>query len=85
VKRFTWRLHRFRQASPSPQTLPSRAAPDDVFIIQIETSLYQTANTHVLLAGCAQAKNIFWRVKTTTYIGADASMQGTLILLRDEN
>jgi hypothetical protein len=29
------------------QTLPSRAAPDDVFIRQIETSFYQTANTHV--------------------------------------
>jgi hypothetical protein len=53
--------------------------PDDVFIIQIETSLYQTANTHVLLAGCAQAKNIFWGVKTTTYIGADASMQGIIL------
>jgi uncharacterized lipoprotein YajG len=53
--------------------------PDDVFIMQIETSLYQTANTHVLLAGCAQAKNIFWRVKTSTYIGADASMQGIIL------
>jgi hypothetical protein len=53
--------------------------PDDVFIIQIETSLYQTANTHVFLAGCAQAKNIFWRVKTSTYIGADASMQGIIL------
>jgi hypothetical protein len=53
--------------------------PDDVFIIQIETSLYQTANTHVLLAGCAQAKNIFWRVKTSAYIGANALMQGILL------
>jgi hypothetical protein len=53
--------------------------PDDVFIIQIETSLYQTANTHVLLAGCAQAKNIFWLVKTSTYIGADATMQGIIL------
>jgi hypothetical protein len=53
--------------------------PDDVFIMQIETSLYQTANMHVLLAGCAQAKNIFWLVKTSTYIGADASMQGIIL------
>jgi hypothetical protein len=53
--------------------------PDDVFIIQIESTLYQTANTHVLLAGCAQAKNIFWRVKTATYIGANASMQGIIL------
>jgi hypothetical protein len=57
--------------------------PDDVFIIQIETSLYQTANTRVLLAGCAQAKNIFWRVKTFTYIGADALMQGIILGARE--
>jgi hypothetical protein len=53
--------------------------PDDVFIIQIATTLTQAANTHVFLAGCAQAKNIFWRVKTSTYIGADASMQGIIM------
>jgi hypothetical protein len=53
--------------------------PDDVFIIQIESTLYQTANTRVLLAGGAQAKNIFWRVKTSTYIGADALMQGIIL------
>jgi hypothetical protein len=53
--------------------------PNDVFIIQIETTLYQTANTHVLLQGCAQAKNIFWLVKTSTYIGADATMQGIVL------
>jgi hypothetical protein len=53
--------------------------PEDVFIIQIGTTLYQTANMHVHLSGCAQAKNIFWAVGTTTYIGADASMQGILL------
>jgi hypothetical protein len=57
--------------------------PDDVFIIQIGTFLYQTANMHVFLSGCAQAKNIFWVIGTTTYIGAGASMQG--ILLAFEN
>jgi hypothetical protein len=53
--------------------------PDDVFIIQIETTLSQTANTRVLLAGCAQAKNIFWRVKTAASIGANALMQGIIL------
>jgi hypothetical protein len=52
---------------------------DDIFIIQIGTSFYQTANTNVLLAGCAQAKNIFWAIGTTTYIGAGASMQGNIL------
>jgi hypothetical protein len=54
--------------------------PDDVFIIQIETSLYQSMYTHVLLKGGAQAKNIYWRVKTYVFIGANASMQGTLLV-----
>jgi hypothetical protein len=34
----------------------------DVFIIQIGASLTQAANTQVILAGCAQTKNIFWQV-----------------------
>jgi hypothetical protein len=53
---------------------------DDIFIIQIATTLTQAANTHVFLSGCAQAKNIFWRVKTSASIGAGASMQGILLV-----
>jgi hypothetical protein len=53
--------------------------PDDVFIIQILSTLTQAANTHVILSGCAQPKNIFWTVKTTATIGAGASMQGILV------
>jgi hypothetical protein len=53
--------------------------PDDVFIMQIGTTLTQTANTHVFLAGCAQAKNIYWQVGTTTIINGGASMQGIIL------
>jgi hypothetical protein len=54
--------------------------PDDIFIIQIAGTFTQAANTHVYLAGCAQAKNIIWQVKTFATIGADASMQGILLV-----
>jgi hypothetical protein len=54
--------------------------PDDVFIIQIATTLTQAANTHVHLSGCAQAKNIFWSVGTSALIYAGASMQGILLV-----
>jgi hypothetical protein len=54
-----------------------RAAPDDVFIIQIETSFTQTANTHVFLAA-AHRRRISSGVKTTN-IGADALMQGIFL------
>jgi hypothetical protein len=53
--------------------------PDDVFVIQIATTLTQATNTHVFLSGCAQAKNICWSVKNTAVIGAGASMKGTLL------
>jgi hypothetical protein len=53
---------------------------DDVFIIQTATTLTQAANTQVILSGCAQAKNIFWQVGTIASIGANASMQGILLV-----
>jgi hypothetical protein len=63
-----------------PSDITFEGGPDDVFIIQIATTLTQAANTRVLLSGCAQAKNIFWRVKTTAAIGVGASMQGILLV-----
>jgi hypothetical protein len=72
-------VYTFSASTTIASDITFEGGPDDVFIMQIETTLYQTANTHVLLAGCAQAKNIFWRVKTTTYIGANASMQGIIL------
>jgi hypothetical protein len=56
---------------------------DDVFIIKTTGVLTQAANTKVLLAGCAQAKNIFWQVAGNAAIGADAEMQGILLVKTD--
>jgi hypothetical protein len=53
---------------------------DDIFVIQIAGDLAQTVNTHVLLEGGAQAKNIFWQVAGNVEIGAGASMQGILLV-----
>jgi hypothetical protein len=53
---------------------------DDVFIIQTTGVLSQAANTKVLLSGGAQAKNIFWQVASNATIGADAAMQGILLV-----
>jgi hypothetical protein len=52
---------------------------DDVFIIQSTSTLTQAANTQVILSGCVQAKNIFWQVADVVSIGANASMQGTIL------
>jgi hypothetical protein len=70
VKRFTPASTRFRQTSPSPQTLPSRAAPTTSSSYRSGTSLYQP-QTHVLW--CAQAKT--FSGQNYYYGGANASMQ----------
>jgi hypothetical protein len=62
-----------------PSDITFEGGPDDIFIMQIATTLKQAANTRVHLSGCAQAKNIFWRVSTTVAIGVGASMQGILL------
>jgi hypothetical protein len=53
---------------------------DDVFVIKTTTTLIQAANTQVILSGCVQAKNIFWQVGSIASIGANASMQGILLV-----
>jgi len=52
---------------------------DDVFILQTTGTLMQSASTNVILAGGAQAKNIFWQVAGTVWVGSSAVMQGILL------
>ena len=53
---------------------------DDVFIIKTSKSVLQAANTNVILAGGAQAKNIFWSVAQEVNVGAGAHMKGILLV-----
>jgi hypothetical protein len=82
---FTPGVYTFSSGISITSDITFEGGPDDVFIIQIATTLTQAANTHVFLSGCAQAKNIFWRVGTTTTIGAGASMQGILLAFERVN
>jgi len=52
---------------------------DDVFILQTTGALKQATSTKVILAGGAQAKNIFWQVAGTVWVGSSAVMQGILL------
>jgi len=56
---------------------------DDVFILQTTGTLMQSASTKVLLAGGAQAKNIFWQVTGRVLVGKTAVMQGILLVKTD--
>jgi len=53
--------------------------PDDVWIFQIAADLEEGSSAQVILAGGAQARNIFWQVGTSVTIGTSAVFQGTLL------
>ncbi|MFA7159174.1 MAG: ice-binding family protein [Kiritimatiellia bacterium] len=55
--------------------------PDDVWIFQIATELIVEAgvNRSVILAGGAQAKNIFWQVGTSATLGTFCNFKGTIL------
>jgi hypothetical protein len=60
-----------------------RGGPDDVFIIQTTQNFWQGEGTKVNLMGGAQAKNIFWQIATNASVGADAELQGVLLVKTD--
>jgi Ice-binding-like len=53
--------------------------PDDVWIFQIADDLEVGSTIHVILAGGAQARNVFWQVGTSATIGTFAVFKGTII------
>ena len=52
---------------------------NDVWIFQIAADLEEGSGIHVILAGGAQARNIFWQVGTSATIGTFAVFNGTII------
>jgi hypothetical protein len=52
---------------------------EDVWIFQVAADLQVGTSVHVILAGGAQARNIFWQVGTSAVIGTFAVFKGTII------
>ena len=52
---------------------------NDVWIFQIKSDLEVGSTIHVILAGGAQARNIFWQVGTSATIGTFAVFKGTIL------
>jgi hypothetical protein len=52
----------------------------DIFIIRTTGNVLQAVATSVILAGGAKAKNIFWSVAGRVDVGADAHMEGILLV-----
>ena len=53
--------------------------PDDVWIFQIASDLQVGSSIRVLLAGGAQARNIYWQVGTSAVIETFAVFKGTIL------
>jgi hypothetical protein len=66
-------------ASITGSDLTLTGGPDDVWIFQIAADLQVGSTVQVILAGGAQARNIFWQVGTSVAIGTFAVFKGTIM------
>jgi hypothetical protein len=60
-------------------TLDAGGDANAVYIFQIASTLDVSDGLHVVLAGGAQAKNIFWQVGTSATFGTTSSFAGTVM------
>ncbi|MGZ4814376.1 MAG: ice-binding family protein [Terriglobales bacterium] len=63
-------------------TLDAQGNPNAVFIFQIGSTLTTIGSTQVVLAGGAQAKNIFWQVGSSATLGTNSVFVGTIMALQ---
>jgi hypothetical protein len=66
-------------ASITGTPLTLTGGPNDVWIFQIAADLQVASYEQVILAGGAQARNVFWQVGTSANIGTYAVFAGTII------
>lgn len=75
----------YRSASPigiganQTITLDARGNPDSVFIFQSDAAITTGTSSTVLLAGGAQAKNVWWMAGSAATIGVSSDFKGTVI------
>lgn len=67
------------EISSGDLTFDAKGNADAVFIIQIASTLNTTSDRKVLLAGGAQAANIFWQVGTSATLGTTSVFKGTIM------
>jgi hypothetical protein len=63
-------------------TLDGQGDANAVFIFQVGSTLTTLGSTQVILAGGAQAKNVFWQVSSSATLGTNSIFQGTILSLQ---
>jgi hypothetical protein len=66
-------------AAASGADVTLSGGPNDVWIFQIAADLQIGGSVQVILAGGAQARNVFWQVGTSAVIGTFAVFKGTIM------
>jgi hypothetical protein len=66
-------------ASIAGANLTLTGGSDDVWIFQIAADLEEESSRQIILAGGAQARNIYWQVGTSATIGTFAVFKGTIL------
>ena len=63
-------------------TLDAQGDANAVFIFQISSTLTTLGSTQIILAGNAQAKNVFWQVGSSATLGTNSVFQGNILSLQ---
>lgn len=63
-------------------TFDAKGNANAVFIIQIASTLTTTSGRQVILAGGAQASNIFWQVSSSATFGTTSVFKGTIMAMQ---
>jgi hypothetical protein len=63
-------------------TLDAGGDVNAVFIFQVGSTLTTIGSTQVILAGGAQAQNVFWQVSSSATLGTNSIFQGTIMSLQ---
>jgi hypothetical protein len=70
------------QLSAGNFTLDAQGDANAVFIFQISSTLTTLGSTQIILAGNAQAKNVFWQVGSSATLGTNSVFQGNILALQ---
>jgi hypothetical protein len=62
-------------------TLNAGGNPNAIFVFQVGSALTTLGSTQVVLAGGAQAKNVFWQVGSSATLGTSSIFKGTILAL----
>jgi hypothetical protein len=60
-------------------TLDAQGNPNAVFIFKMSTTLTTATSSQVILAGGAQAKNVFWQVGSSAILGVSSIFKGNIL------